>query len=148
MRSILSNKYFMLIARFIIGFVFIYAGAEKISNPESFAISITAYKLLPIWIINFLAITLPWIELISGLLLVFGISVKENSFIILFLLIVFNIVVTISLIRGLNIECGCFGNGTQIGLIKLVENFILVLLSLPLIVYNSHLLIIGSTTKE
>lgn len=148
MKSVFSNKYFLLIARVILGFVFIYAGAEKISNPESFANSISAYKLLPIWMINFLAITLPWIELVSGLLLVFGVQVKENSFIILVLLIVINVAITISLFRGLNIECGCFGNGTQIGIVKLAENILLIILSLILIIYNSSFFIIGSTDKK
>lgn len=129
------------------GFVFIYAGAEKISNPDGFALSIAAYKLLPIWIINFLAITLPWIEIISGILLVFGIRVKENSVIILALLIVFNIAITISLLRGLNIECGCFGNGTQIGFTKLAENFLLVFLSILLIIYNSSFRLIEKSEK-
>lgn len=148
MKSIISNKYFLFAARIIIGFVFIYAGAEKISNPESFAISIAAYKLLPIWVINFLAITLPWIELVSGLLLVFGIQVKENTVILLVLLLVFNIAITISLLRGLNIECGCFGNGTQIGLAKLSENFLLIILSLPLILFGSYFLAVGSLNKD
>jgi uncharacterized membrane protein YphA (DoxX/SURF4 family) len=135
MRKLLSNKLIILFLRLAIGFVFIYAGTQKISNPESFAISISNYKLLPIWIINFLAISLPWLELISGLLLMLGILTKESTLIIFTMLIVFTIVVIISLARGLNIECGCFDNGTKIGLFKLSEN-LLMILGCAILIFN------------
>ncbi|MCK7517734.1 MAG: DoxX family membrane protein [Ignavibacteriales bacterium] len=109
------------------GFVFIYAGAEKISDPEAFAISISNYRLLPTAAINFFAITLPWIELVAGILLIFGIAVKENSSILFSMLLVFTIAIVISLFRGLSIDCGCFGKGTQIGLYKLGENTLMII---------------------
>ena len=122
----LSNKYLLFIIRIVIAFIFIYAGAEKISNPDDFALSISNYRLLPISLLNFFAITLPWIEIISGILLLLGISVKENSAIILTMLSVFTIAIIISLFRGLSIDCGCFGKGTQIGLLKLGENLLMI----------------------
>lgn len=124
--------------------IFIYAGAEKISDPEGFAISISNYRLLPISVLNFIAITLPWIEIIVGILLIFGISVKENSTIIFLLLLIFTIAIVISLFRGLSIDCGCFGKGTQIGLLKLGENMLMIIGSLFLIVFGSDLLILKS----
>ena len=140
MRNFLSNKYLLLIIRFCIGFVFIYAGAEKISSPNDFSISILNYRLFPISIINFLAIVLPWIEIVSGVLLLFGIVVKENSTIIFTLLILFSLAIVISLFRGLSIDCGCFGKGTQIGLMKLGENLFMIIGSFLLIVFGSDLL--------
>ena len=137
MRNFISNKYLILILRLVIGFAFIYAGTQKISNPESFAISISNYKLLPIGIINFLAITLPWLELISGLLLMLGFLTKENAIIIFTLLNVFTTAVIISMARGLNIECGCFDNGMKIGLFKLFENLLMILGCSILIFYKS-----------
>jgi putative oxidoreductase len=139
MNKLFSNKYLLFIIRIILGFIFIYAGAEKISNPESFAISITNYRLLPITIINFFAITLPWIELVAGILIVFGISVKENSAIIFSMLLVFTLAIVISLFRGLSIDCGCFGKGTQIGLLKLGENTLMIIGSFILMVFGSNI---------
>jgi putative oxidoreductase len=47
--------------------------------------SINNYKLLPFPLVNIAAIILPWIEVVAGILLIFGIVVKENaSFIISF----------------------------------------------------------------
>ena len=55
----------------------------------------------------------------------FGISVKENSAILSGLLLVFIIAIAISLARGLNIDCGCFGTvgGTKVGIQKIFGKF-------------------------
>ena len=141
MLNYVSNKYLLLLFRLFVGFIFIYAGIEKISDPSAFSTAIYNYKLLPISLVNFLAITLPWIELTAGLLLLFGVYVKENSSIISILLVIFFIAIAISLARGLNIECGCFGtsSGSKIGLIKLGENLVLILMSSILIKFGSEL---------
>jgi len=150
MIKLLHNKYFLLVLRILLAFIFIYAGTEKISNPSDFSQSIANYKLLPILLVNFFAIILPWIELVSGLLLLFGVAVKENSAIISFLLIVFTIAIVISLFRGLNIDCGCFGTiaGTKIGFKKLIENFLLLIFSFILMKYGSDCLTILSFKRN
>lgn len=150
MNRFLENKYLLFVLRIILAFVFIYAGIEKIANPSDFAQSIANYKLLPDLFINFFAITLPWIELVAGLLLLFGIAVKENSAIISSLLIVFLIAIIISLLRGLNIDCGCFGTsaGTKIGFTKLIEDFILLIFGYLLIKFNSDFLTITAQSKN
>jgi uncharacterized membrane protein YphA (DoxX/SURF4 family) len=140
MKNLVSNTYLLFIVRIILGLIFIYAGAEKISDPEAFAVSISNYRLLPVVTLNFFAITLPWIELVTGLLILFGIAVKENSSIIFLMLLVFTIAIVISLFRGLSIDCGCFGKGSQIGLLKLGENILMLVVSLLLIVFGSDLL--------
>ena len=139
MKNFYSNKYLLLIIRIILGFIFIYAGAEKISDPEAFAISISNYRLLPTAAINFFAIILPWIELVAGILLIFGIAVKENSSILFSMLLVFTIAIVISLFRGLSIDCGCFGKGTQIGLYKLGENTLMIIGNILLMIFGSDL---------
>jgi uncharacterized membrane protein YphA (DoxX/SURF4 family) len=139
MNKILSNKYFLVSIRIVLGFVFIFAAISKAAEPEAFAKAIYNYKLLPLFLINILAITLPWIELSAGLLLVFGVSVKENSAILSGMLLVFIIAIAISLARGLDINCGCFGtvDGSKVGLMKILENAGLLLLGLILIMYDS-----------
>ena len=135
MMQIIKNRKTLLLFRIILGLVFIVAGVEKISNPESFAISIENYKIMPVFIVNFTAIPLPWIEFITGLLLIFGVSVKENTAIINILLVVFIVLVVTALLRGLDIDCGCFGtlDGQKVGLRKIAEN--LFLLALGLCIY-------------
>jgi putative oxidoreductase len=140
--KILTDKYFLFLIRITLGLIFIYAGAEKISNLDDFALSISNYRLLPTSLLNFFAITLPWIEIVAGILLLFGISVKENSAIIFAMLSVFTIAIIISLFRGLSIDCGCFGKGTQIGLFKLGENLLMITGSFLLMVFGSDYIVL------
>lgn len=148
MKNVLSNKYFLFFLRIILGFVFIYAGAEKISDPSAFSTSISNYRLLPVYLVNLFAITMPWIEIATGIMLIFGISVKENVFILNALLLVFIIAIAISLARGLSIDCGCFGKGNQIGLQKLVENSIMFFAGVLLIIYDSKILTLKNYSSE
>ena len=140
MKNLFSNMYLLFLIRLVLGFIFIYAGAEKISDLEAFAISISNYRLLPVSTLNFFAITLPWIELVAGVLMVFGIAVKENSSIVFSMLLVFTIAIIISLFRGLSIDCGCFGKGSQIGLLKLGENTLMIIGSFLLMIFGSNFL--------
>jgi uncharacterized membrane protein YphA (DoxX/SURF4 family) len=138
MNKILSNKYLLLASRVVIGFIFLYAGMEKIVDAGGFASAVNNYKLLPFFTVNIFALILPWIEVVSGLLLILGIKSKENAFILTLLLSVFVAVIAISLLRGLNIDCGCFGtaSGTKIGVQKLLENALLILLGLQVIYFG------------
>jgi len=139
---ILNNKYLLLAVRLFFGFVFIYAAVSKVADAESFSKAVYNYKLMPDLTINFLALVIPWIELVAGVLLLFGVSVKENSAILSGLLVVFIIAIGISLVRGLNIECGCFGtaSGSKVGIQKILENVGLLVLGLILIKFDSKFL--------
>ena len=131
MKDILSNKYLLLTIRFFIGFIFIFGGVEKIADPAGFSDAVSNYKLFPLFSINFIAIFIPWLELFSGVLLLFGIWLKENTFLINALLSAFIFIVAIALLRGLDIDCGCFGTkfAQKVGLLKIGENIILMLLT-------------------
>jgi len=137
--SLLSNKYFLLLSRIVIGFLFIYAGIVKIADPESFARSILNFKVLPEYLVNLAAIIIPWIELISGILLLFGIAVRENALIIMHLLGIFIILIIVSIFRGLNIDCGCFGtsSGNSIGISKIIEDVLMLLPVIQLFFFGS-----------
>ncbi len=150
MKRFFSNKYLLLIFRIILALVFIYAGIEKISNPKDFAQAIANYKLLPISFVNLFALILPWLELISGILLLFGVAVKENSFVITFLLGIFIVAIIISLFRGLDISCGCFGTnlGTKIGITKVLENVGLFLFGIILVIFGSDFISLGINEKS
>lgn len=141
-KQFLENKYLLLLLRLILGFVFIYAAVSKVSDPLSFSKAIYNYKLMPDVFINFLALSISWIELVAGVLLLFGIFVKENSAILSSLLLVFIIAIGISIARGLNIDCGCFGTtaGTKVGVLKILENIGLLLIGLILSKFDSKLL--------
>jgi len=95
--------------RFLLGAVFIYAAILKISSPQDFADSIAAYQILPIVVINPFALGLPFFELVCGLLVLTGFFLRVGVLGILSMLIIFIVALAASLLRGLSINCGCFG---------------------------------------
>ncbi len=127
MKRMLHNEYFLLILRLTVASVFIFAGIEKIADPSSFSVSIDNYRLFPDFSINIIAVFLPWLEVFAGILMLFGISVKETALVFNFLLILFIAIVISALARGLNIDCGCFGTAAaqKVGLTKIFENILL-----------------------
>jgi len=87
--------------------MFIYVAFNKLINPEDFAKAIKNYNMLPLQVINIMAIILPYIELFSGLFLILGIFKKGSSAVIGISLIIFIVALTTAFARGLNIDCGC-----------------------------------------
>lgn len=126
--NMFTNKYSILLYRVILSIVFILAGIEKIVSPELFAENISNYRLFPNFTINLIAITVPWIEIVVGLLLLFGVTIKDNIKIINSMMVFFIIIILIAVLRGLDIDCGCYGSNSQkVGMIKIFENVILLL---------------------
>ena len=139
MKTILANEYFLLFSRVFISIIFIFAGIEKIGDPSSFAESITNYKMFPEFLVNLFAVVIPWAELAVGILLLFGTAVKENTFILSVLLTFFVILIFVAVLRGLNIDCGCFGtiSASKVGLQKIIENILLLLLTINVLYFGS-----------
>lgn len=98
-----------LICRLILGIIFLYAGVEKIIAPREFAVAIYNYRLLPDQAINLLALILPWLEVFLAAGLIAGIYVRGASLISALLFMIFALALTVNLVRGLDISCGCFG---------------------------------------
>lgn len=101
------------ICRLIIACVFIYSGAIKALDVVGFAGQISLYQLFPYsW--NFLvAAILPYLELLCGLLLLFGRRVKPATLILLLLNLAFMVVLVTAIVRGFDIDCGCFKPGAD-----------------------------------
>lgn len=124
-----------LTARIILGLVFLLFGLDKILQPDEFARAIANYRLLPETLVNLVAVTLPWVECVCGLLLLSGQWVRSAALVSAFLLGVFLIAVSITLVRGLDIQCGCFNanEGRKIGLRLLGEDLLLIIAAYVLI---------------
>lgn len=108
LKTVLANSWVELAARWILGITFIYASYDKILAPADFAKIIYGYDLFPHDFINLIAIILPFIEIISGLVLILGIYPRSAVLIINGMLLAFIVVLSINLVRGHEFECGCF----------------------------------------
>lgn len=102
-----------VVVRMALGVVFVYAGILKIIDPVAFAGSVAAYKILPYGLNYLVAATLPWVEVVCGALLVAGYRVKAASCIIIAMNLVFMVALASTIVRGLDIDCGCFRQGGE-----------------------------------
>ncbi len=102
--------------RVALGVVFTYAAFLKVSiSWLTFAASIDAYQILPDWAVTPVAQLLPWLELALGLLLVSGFAVRWTGTAVALLLGGFFSAMVRAHMKGLDIDCGCFGPGEKIG---------------------------------
>lgn len=108
MKEFLSNKYLVITLRVLLGIIFIYSSIGKLFNPADFAKAILRYDFLPVYLVNLLAIFLPWLEFVVGLLLVIGIYKKASALLTGASLVMFLIALISAVARGLDISCGCF----------------------------------------
>ena len=109
MSSRLTSPWLTARVQFVLAAIFVVAGFGKIMDPPGFAHEIYNYKLLPGVAVNALAIVLPWIEVVAGLALFVGVARRSAARIFGVLLIVFVIALSINLVRGRPVDCGCFG---------------------------------------
>ena len=106
-------KFVWRIVNFIVGGVFVYAGALKAFDPIRFAGDIDNYKILP-WTISVgLAFYLPWLEIFCGLALIARRLCLGGLSILTALVSIFMIATIAAKIRGLDITCGCFGHASK-----------------------------------
>lgn len=98
-----------LLARAVIAAVFVYAAVGKMSDVRGFAEDIANYQMLPDASITFVALTLPLLELFIGLALVSGVGARGASLLAVGLLLAFSGAMVQALARGIDLECGCFG---------------------------------------
>ena len=91
-----------------LGAVFVAAAIPKIADPPAFAHMIYNYRLMPGGLVNALALVMPWIELVVGILLVAGVWRREAALVAAALLLVFLGAIGWNLARGHAVDCGCF----------------------------------------
>ena len=112
-----------------------YASMDKLANMSDFAKIIQNYKLLPVELVNLLAIFLPWLEFIVGFCLVLGKFEKASLLLYSLMLIIFIIALSLALIRGLDISCGCFSvepSSTSTVWVRIIEDIIMLFFSVNL----------------
>jgi uncharacterized membrane protein YphA (DoxX/SURF4 family) len=105
------GSWFGLLSRLILGGVLFAAGWLKIFTPAKSQMAVRAYEVLPIWLANFLGIALPWLEVGFGILLIIGVAVRLSAIVGGGLMVLFIAAISQAWVRGLSIDCGCFGGG-------------------------------------
>jgi putative oxidoreductase len=127
-------KYVVLAARLVIGGMFVYASIYKVFDPANFAVSIRNYMIIPASWSNFVALTLPWIEIVAGVFLILGVQLRPSALLTTGMLGVFLGALIYAFSIGLDIDCGCFSSaatsGGRIGFFHIARDAALFLISL------------------
>jgi putative oxidoreductase len=109
--GLLRGSYATLVSRLVLGGVFLVAGATKIPDPGGLAASIRSYELsLPEWFVSLSAHALPYLEVMLGVYLLAGLFQKVFAWATTGLTALFLLALLQGALRGLEIDCGCFGS--------------------------------------
>ncbi|MFP3868107.1 MAG: MauE/DoxX family redox-associated membrane protein [Desulfobacteraceae bacterium] len=125
-----TKRFLTFLLRLALGSVLVYAGFSKYSHPYQFAEIIIAYQLLPHPLVGLTAAIVPWVEMVSGALLILGIKPRSCLLLIQIVLLIFMMVLAVTMLRGLNIDCGCgLFSERQVGFLALLEDGLLLALA-------------------
>ena len=96
------------LVRWALGILFIWAALSKLGNLQDFYTSLVAYRLpVPGMALGLAAITLPWLELFCGLMLLTGYWFRTGLAWVVVLCALFAVCTAQAWARGLHIGCGC-----------------------------------------
>jgi len=110
----LPHPRIQLVMRLVLGAIFVYASLDKIASPAAFAKAVYQWQVGGPVLSNLVAVTLPWLELAAGLLLVLGVWRREAALVVACLLVVFLLAAGSVLARGIDVEnCGCVSLAKQ-----------------------------------
>ena len=108
------NPRFVNAGRFFLGAIFLIAGGMKIAHPADFFSDLLGFKTpLPEFFLRVVAIWLPWLEAIAGLALIADFWAETVRPLVASLCLIFGLMLGQAVVRGLDLNCGCFGSGAH-----------------------------------
>jgi len=125
-------KILIAVLRVALGAVFLYACASKLFHPAEFADMVMGYRIVPSEFLTLVATVLPWLELLIGLGLVFGLLSAGCAAWATLMSSVFLVAKVSVIFRGLDVSCGCFSvnGGSSISWADIPANLLLLLVAL------------------
>lgn len=102
-----------LILRYVLAGIFLLASYDKILHPAEFASIVRDYKMIPEYTVNIVAILLPWLELMLGILLVLGRWLDGTFLLVNLLFFAFFGSLVLNKMRGIDVSCGCFSTAKE-----------------------------------
>lgn len=142
----------LLAARWLMAGLFLFSGAAKLGwldsittagiDPYTFAGSVKGFRLLHNDLIPFITFFVPWLEVVSGAALLLGLWARGAARVIAALLILFCLAMLTVIIRGLDVECTCFGKflGGAVNGWSILRNVVLLAIIWPVARYGPGML--------
>lgn len=113
------------------GLFWLWSGTAKLRDPAAFALAVSHFQLLGDPFVALTALSVPAIEVVCALAVVFRRQAAGALAILSICLAVFTAAIAISWARGLDISCGCFGSADDSPVnypVKVAQNLILLAL--------------------
>jgi uncharacterized membrane protein YphA (DoxX/SURF4 family) len=108
-----SLRHARVVVRWVLGAIFLGAGALKIVHPLDFYSNLLAYDVgFPDCLVRFAAVVVPWLEVVCGGLLLVDYWTETVGFLATGLCLIFILMLSQAVVRGLDLKCGCFGSLT------------------------------------
>lgn len=125
--------------RYILGFIFLYAGGSKVFEPMLFKAVIENYFAIPDILALMLAILVPWIQIFAALALILKWYTLYSSGLLLIMSVFFFGLMVVNYGQVLPFGCGCFGFNDEeiVGLYHVARDFFIALLAF-IVVYDSY----------
>ncbi len=116
-------KHFIFVLRLVFGALFIWSGIAKIKDPIGFADAVRNFDIIGDPYAVAVALYLPWLEVISGIAVMWDKLARSASFLITGMVAVFTLLIITAWVRGLDISCGCFGGTGEMNYpVKIAQN--------------------------
>ncbi len=135
-----GHRWLGLAARLYLGWVFVAACLHKIAHPAVFALDTATYDILPLALINPMAIMLPWVELFAGAMLIAGIRVRAAAMMTAGMMVMFIVALAMALHAGIDMSCGCFASQAMeedpIGMSTVIRDLAWLALGLYVMVFD------------
>lgn len=134
MLQFLRSPILSLILRLALGIILVYTGIVKSMDLAHTAQAIENYRLLPVEWVNLIAVLMPALEIIVGVCLIAGLLLDGALVITTGMFAAFLIAIVSALLRGLDIDCGCFGTdiSSPITPLTVLRNTVLLLAVVPI----------------
>jgi len=131
-------EYLGLVARLVIGLVFLVAGAGKLRAPLGFRAAVANYRILPDSLVTPVARVLPVLEVAVGVMLLLGVLIVPVAVVAAVVLVAFAGAIWVNVRRERHIGCGCgFAGRQQVSRRLVVRNGVLAAAALAAAVWPS-----------
>ena len=154
---VILHRYVTLVSRIVLGGIFAFAGAAKISHivPEpgtgaSLYDEMMQYQILPHQLATAYAYVLPPVEVLIGILLIAGIFQKASSVLAGLITLSFVIAKVSAMARGLDIQiCSCFGSLIPLlSVYTLAIDFVMLALAVQIFFHQGDFMALGPWVKS
>lgn len=129
-------RVFVLVLRLVVAAFFLASSITALQDPSELVESIGNYRMLPDAVIGPMAVGMPLLELLVALALVSGVHARGAALVAGGMLVVFAIAMVQAIVRGIDLDCGCFGHvvETRVSWLTVLRNVALTIASMVVVV--------------